>query len=68
MDELDPNARWRRSSIRACPRKRHYTSWSQARAVAVRSKRKDGWDHMEPYRCRCGQYAVGHPKDSDANA
>lgn len=61
MDEFD-RARYRRSSLRACPNKRQYPTYSAARVVAVRQKRKDGWDHMEPYRCHgCGKFHVGHP-------
>jgi len=61
MQDFD-KARYRRSSLRACPKKRHYSTWAEARAVAVRQKRRDGWDHMEPYRCAgCGKFHVGHP-------
>ena len=62
MDREFDAARYRRSSLRACPNKRQYATWAEARAVATRATRKDGWDHMDPYRCRaCSKYHVGHP-------
>ncbi len=62
MDDYFDAARYRRSSLRACPKKRQYPTWAAAQKVAIRQKRQDGWDHMEPYRCHgCGQVHVGHP-------
>lgn len=64
---MDPShAQFRRSSIRVCPSKRRYTTWAEARTVATRQKRQDGWDHQEPYRCRaCAGYHVGHAMSRD---
>lgn len=62
---MDPHndPRWRKRSIEACPRKRAYPSWSAAQR-AIRRSNYDGWDHMEPYRCRsCGKVHVGHPPE-----
>jgi hypothetical protein len=60
-------ARWHRASLRACASKQQHPSWASARKAATRAKR-DGWDHMEPYRCPgCGRYHVGHPAGPDAD-
>jgi hypothetical protein len=57
--------RWRRSSLAACSRKRRYNNWSEAQR-AIRRSGYDGWDHMEPYRCRaCAGVHVGHPPEGE---
>jgi hypothetical protein len=62
---VDPHndPRWRKKSLEVCPRKRSYPTRAAAQR-AVRRAEYDGWDHMEPYRCRgCGKYHVGHPPE-----
>ena len=62
MEQQFDRARYRRSSLRACAFKRSYPTWAEAQKVATRAARKDGWDHMDPYRCHgCGRFHVGHP-------
>lgn len=62
-------ARFRRKSLAVCPSKRSYTTWAEARKVAVRSRREHGWDVVQPYRCPgCGRYHVGHPPEVEGAA
>jgi hypothetical protein len=65
MQDFDA-ARFRRKSIAVCPQKQRYTTWAEAARVARRARKRDGWDVLEPYKCRaCAGYHCGHPPDVD---